>query len=278
MSRFEAAVRSPLSFRRRLAGGQRRSIDDLFAPPETVGIEFEDWLFVWHAFEPDVDPVTARPLEYGPTITVVVSDEEDERRAAGSLQRFLTTIAYYYDESAEAVSFGGSGETDPYARATLRRPRTYIGWTITEPYDRMGLRPEPLLRTAAAYYREGLNAGSPFFRFLAFWNSLSAVFGDDRPRRDGFLNTEATRDRHTQWPDSLPFPDEPARAFYNDSRNAIAHVLRDPGKTTVDPDHAEDRVRIGAEANLLRWIAHRAIEAEYPQPVTVGERQEQPGH
>jgi len=267
MARFEAAVRSPIAFRRRIG----TFAEDLLRPPDTVGIEFEGRLFVWHAFEPDVDPITKRPIEYGPSVTVVVDGDEDERQAADSLQRFLSTLAYYYDQPAEAISYGGSSESDPYWPAVLRAPRTHLGWMITEPYDGIGLRPEPLLRVAVAYYREGLSAVSPFYRFLSFWNSIGATYGDDRHRRADFINEMAPLHRDAHWDERVPFPDDPAKAFYDDSRSAIAHVVRDAGKKTIDPDRATDRVRIDAEASLLRWIARRAIESEYPNPITAGD-------
>lgn len=246
--------------------------EDLRRPPDTVGIEFEGRLFVWHAFAPDVDPITQRQIEYGPSISVVVEGDEDERQAAESLQRFLSALAFYYNQPAEAISYGGSGESDPYWPAVLRARATHLGWMMTEPYDVMSLRPEPLLRVAVAYYREGLSAVSPFYRFLSLWNSLGATFGDDAKRLAGFINAEAPRHRTAHWNERIAFPNDPAKAFYDDSRNAIAHVVRDKGKRTIDPDRAADRVRIDSEANLLLWLARMAIEQEYPHPVGGGNR------
>jgi hypothetical protein len=269
MARFCAAIRSPIAFRRRVG---LLTIDNLKAPPETVGIEFEGRLFVWHAFEPRKDPVTGRMKEDGPSVSVVVKDKDDEREAADSLQRFLSALAYYYDQPAEAVSYGGDGETDPYHPATLRAPRTHAGWMMTEPYEAMALRPEPLLRLAVAYYREGLSAGSPFYRFLAFWNCLDAVLEveHDASARDTFLDETAPRFK-AQWDERYPFPKNPAKAFKDDSRHAIAHVLRRKGRRRIDPDLADDRVRLDREANLLRWLVREAIEQKYPHPVSAAD-------
>jgi len=273
MARFCAAIRSPIAFRGRVG---LLTIENLKAPPETVGIEFEGRLFVWHAFEPRKDPVTGRMEEDGPSVSVVVKDEDDEREAADSLQHFLSALAYYYNQPAEAVSYGGDGETDPYHPAILRARRTHSGWMM-KPYEAMALRPESLLRLAIAYYREGLGAGSPFYRFLAFWNCLDAVFDveSDSSERDAFLSEAAPRFK-AQWDERYPFPANPARTFAQDSRHAIAHVLRKPGRRTIDPDSAEDRVRLDREANLLRWLARDAIEQKYPHPVSAADHSELP--
>jgi hypothetical protein len=268
MARFAAAIRSPIAFRRKKPDGIR----SLFRPPETVGIKFEERLFVWHAFEPQEDPLTERLEEFGPSVTVVIESDDDGREAANSLQRFLSALAFYYNQPAEATAYGGDGETDPYRPAVLRASRTLSISVMTDPYEAMGLRSEPLLRLAVAHYREGLNAGSPFYRFLAFWNCLEAVFEGDRNAglRDSFLNSEAPRFA-AQWDPRYPFPQHPAEVFREDSRHAIAHVVRGKGKRTIDPDLAEDRVRLDREATLLRWLAHAAIEQKYPQPVSAAD-------
>jgi Methylamine utilization protein MauJ len=49
---------------------------------------------------------------------------------------------------------------------------------------------DPHLRLALGLYREGLNAGSPFYRFLAFWNALDPVFPGTKKQRNDFLREE----------------------------------------------------------------------------------------
>jgi hypothetical protein len=67
MARLEVAVEPPITFR-----GTRSSasspIDLLKAPRETVDVEFQGRLFVWHAFEPRDDPDFG--YEFGPSVTV----------------------------------------------------------------------------------------------------------------------------------------------------------------------------------------------------------------
>src|SRR5258708_4547364 len=115
---------------------------------------------------------------------------------------------------------------------------------LTGAPDALVVRPEANLRVALAYFREGMNAGSPFYRFLSFWTSLDATFGitRDSTRRDAFLRSFAP-DARKIWDKRFPFPDDLAVALRDDSRHAIAHVLRDRGRRHVDPDSGTDRAR-----------------------------------
>jgi hypothetical protein len=131
------------------------------------------------------------------------------------------------------------------------------------------------LRSALAYHREGQNAGSPFYRFLAFWNCIDVVFnssGRDTRDRDNFLDAEVPRFQQ-RWdnPDS-ELPRHPAQHFGHESRHAIAHAVRDPGQTEIDPDLFKDRQRLEYESQFLGWIARAAIETRYPYPVATAER------
>jgi hypothetical protein len=178
-------------------------------------------------------------------------------------------------QPAEAVSsHTGSGVTDPFHPAIHRAPRTHVGWMLTEPPDAIVVRPETNVRVALAYFREGLNAGSPFYRFLAFWNSIDATFGvtRDATRRDAFIRSFAPRVRSRWDGRRFPFPSDLAVALRDDSRHAIAHVLRDPGGQQVDPDSGTDRDRLTTEADALKWIAEEALRSEYPDPVNAGRR------
>jgi hypothetical protein len=152
--------------------------------------------------------------------------------------------------------------------------RTHAGLLAVEPPEAIALRPEANLRLAVGYYREGLNAGSPFYRFLAFWNCLDATFSveTDSTPRDDFIRREAPR-LAWRWDNArYPFPANPAADLARDSRHAVAHVLRPAGRRTIDPDLADDRARLDLEASLLKWLARSAIEQEYPHPVSVARR------
>lgn len=276
MARLEVAVNSPLAFS--ASFNQHRgpgAIGELVTRgPDTVGIDFRGRLFVWHAF-----PSRERPgpgnEEWGPSVTVLVEDEADVRRAADDLQRFVSALSFHYQEPAETLPALVTDVTDPYHPAEKRAPRTRRwGFTLTEPPTRITLRHDRNVQLAVGYFREGLNAGSPFYGFLAFWNALDATFGIERDasRREAFITSLAPRAR-ALWDDAIVrFPPDLAAALQDDSRNAIAHVLRDVGKRSIDPDAAPDRARLRMEADVLKWMAHAAVEQEYPDGVEAHHR------
>jgi hypothetical protein len=230
---------------------------------------FESRLFVWHSFEPP-DGARLGQEQSGPTLAWSF-DEGEDRDAQDAAERLLSALAFYLGQPAESLSYGISEATSPHEPATTRRARGDFGWALTKPPSEIVVRAEPNVRVALAYYREGLNSGSPFYRFLSFWNCLDATFRildrgtpEDRGRM-AFINS-MREDVRPAWRHS-PLPADLAQALYKDSRNAVAHVLRDPHQRVVDPDRSEDRVRLRAEADVLQWIAREAIDREYPQAV-----------
>jgi Methylamine utilization protein MauJ len=280
MARLEVVVNSPLAFSRRFADAiDERELGDVFSrAPDTVGIEFRGRLFVWHAF-PSLERPGPGHEESCPTVTVLVDDETDARDAADELQRFVSALAFNYQEPAETRYAQRTDVTDAFAPAMNRGPRSTLwGWTLAPPPARIVMLPEQNVQLAVAYYREGLNSGSPFYGFLAFWNALDATFavpgrgakrrGSPRAARDAFIREFAPNARKL-WPTGLPFPSDLADALERDSRNAIAHVIRGANERSVDPDVAEDRTRLRVEMDVLKWMAHEAVERQYPGAVRV---------
>lgn len=245
-------------------------IEELRKPPETVGIEFEERLIVWHYFQPRDDPDFGYE-EFGPSATVVyAADSEEERLAAAdSLQRFLSALAFHFEQPVDTVGlFSGSSTTDPYGPAIVRHRKQFMWWSLHDPPAKLEVRPERSLRVGLAYFREGVNATSPFYSFLAFWNCLDAVFDvvTDPGRRDQFIRTVTPRFEDEWEGDSLPA--DMAKHLERESRHALAHVIREPGRRRVNPDEAQDRVRLTYESRLLRRVARAAIEEEFPDAVS----------
>src|SRR5207247_2321755 len=113
-------------------------------------------------------------------------DQGEDLAARDAAERLLSALAFYLDEPAEGLSYGLGEATSPLEPASTRRERGDFGWRLSEPPDEVVVRPELNVRLALAYYREGLNSGSPFYRFLSFWNCLDATFGvvDRRTRKE----------------------------------------------------------------------------------------------
>lgn len=262
MSRLEAAVRSPLAFRRGISDGTASLAD----PPETARIVFDGRLFVWHSFADGPDDPIFGDRDVGPSVTSVLGGAS-YAEVATELERFLSALSFHHQQPAEVLHYGSSWETDPFKLPFTRAPRA-AGRVLVEPCKSISLRrdSEALLK-ALAWHREGQNAGSPFYRFLAYWNSLEATFGDAK-RRDAFVDTE-TPQLSTAWGESYPLPKAPAEAFREASRNAIAHVVRLPGKPVIDPDADTDRQRLETESRFLNWLVRAAIQQEFGEPVSI---------
>jgi methylamine utilization protein MauJ len=116
-----------------------------------------------------------------------------------------------------------------------------------------------------------VNAISPFYRFLAYWNCLEATFDVNRLRNlnsfQTFLNQAAPQFRW-RWDSRFPFPRNPWERLWEESRSAVAHVIRDPGRRRASPNSNRDRERF-EEANWLRHIARLAVKQKYSKPVTL---------
>jgi hypothetical protein len=179
-------------------------------------------------------------------------------------------LVYYYELPAEAVAYGSHSTTEPFTPPLARSHRTYSGWIVKEPPRTVSVRrdSESLLK-ALGWYREGLNTGSPFYRFVAHWNCLEAALG--RSRRPQFIK-DTVRKYASSWT-AYPLPTQAPEQHYRQlSRDAIAHVSLHPGKTPIDPDADPDRQRLDAESRFLQQIAREAIRQEFDQPVSVGPR------
>jgi hypothetical protein len=158
--RLTVGLRSALAFQ--LPGPN--TVDWLKAPPDTVGIKFEGREFVWH---PPMDYDDALGgTQYGPMVATLTTDDADYRAAAESLQRFLSAVAFAYNQPVDQGSgLGGDGEPDafhPFGGG--RVPRSYPYIYKEEASAALVVQDDKTLRVALAYYREGLNASSPFYR------------------------------------------------------------------------------------------------------------------
>jgi hypothetical protein len=114
------------------------------------------------------------------------------------------------------------------------------------------------------------NSGSPYYRFLAHWNALEAVFygPTSRSGRAAFLDrvTPTAADAWTAY----PLPEKPSEHFDEASRDAIAHVFRGAGtRPLIDPDADSDRQRLDWESRFVEWLVPHAIREVFGEPVAV---------
>ena len=248
------------------------------APPETVAIEFEGRDFVWH---PPMD--TGEDLEltqYGPMVSVTLASEDESGPAAESLQRFLSAAAFKSDEPVEDVHYGGRAAkvgADPFNLPATRAQRAYFLIKKADAPASLRVTADPALWLSLALYREGKNAGSPFYKCLAFRHALDATHDVARETINRLPSPEATkRDDFIEalapivagwfslatprkgWPHYLRY----------EVRNALSHVVRRTGRTRVNPDDPPDRVRLRADADMLEALARIAVDHRWPTAVT----------
>ena len=269
--RLTVGLRSPLAFQR---PGQP-NIDYLKAPPDTVGIEFDRREFVWHPPMEYEDELGRS--EYGPMVAVVIADDEDGRAAARSLRRFLSAVAFEFEQPVDdgGGGLGGDGESDAYHPFGHRAQRVHPYVYKAPALRSIAVEDDDALRLALAYFREGLNASSSFYRCVAFRNVLDAVFDVEQETQGGSPTAAAQeRDRSIDeyaprfaaW-GSIQTPAGGWSAYLRDEvRNALAHVNR-TRRREVDPDDPTERVRLSQDALLIERLAKAAIEQRWPKGV-----------
>ena len=260
MARLQAALRTSINF---YSPDLALSTYEVFTrAPETVSIEFEGRQFVWHASEPS----THDEREYwGPTLAVMAEDKPDKRRRAEeAMERLLSAISFAYDTGIEVTSYGADGEPDPRWKPSVRDSGFPFGRVLFGYPERVEVDDDHELRIALGHYREARNAGSPFYRFLAFWNALEAACGDENKRA---VFVKAVGPRHPWGEADWPRPPDLAAYLWDAGRNAIAHVLRSSRKPRVDPDLPQDRRRLEHDGWFLRGVVREAIETRWPSGV-----------
>jgi hypothetical protein len=188
VGRVDIAVRSPIRF---------YASDDGFPPPtselgraaQKTPIEFDGRTFVWHLPE----RTEQDDGEPGPSVTVAY-DEGDEDNAREAMQRFLSALAFATDERIEARSWNtGSGEPDAMAPAISRQSRDFeVGMLFPAP-KRLVVANDSRLRLVLGLYREALGIGTPFYRFLAYWNVVDAVHDGREAQVNAFLQRNVSR-------------------------------------------------------------------------------------
>jgi Methylamine utilization protein MauJ len=273
--RYEVAVVTNLAFHTQ--GHYAPAINDL-PQPETVVIEFEGRRFVWHAVPPlELDPASetgllprarrvlgralgsaARRLETvhrqerGPTVTTPITEMDDYEAERLAMARFLSAVAYETRQGVDVQAGGGAGvpaEFDPPVATGLRR----FGDHIHEAPAEVVVVDDDRLRLVLGYYREGLGTESPYFKFLAFWNALDVACEDVAGRMETWI------------PQTLKaFPglgrvDPPPADWWdrleNERRHAVAHAVRDPGRSggvpDLDPDDPDVRSSFYNDARML---------------------------
>jgi hypothetical protein len=246
--RYEAAVETYITFHT-----QQPPYRIAFHDPETVVIEYEGRRFVWHALGPN-----DAGEERWPVVTTMVADPDDYADERLAMARFLSALAFTTGQAIEVVITGGAGHKHEMDTPFVNALRRGLGNHIHGAPAEVVALDDPRLKLVLAYHREGLNVGSPFYKFLAFWNALDVACEDAQGGLRAWIRATAPGFAHLRT--DLPAPDDWWTHFQNDRRSAVAHAVRDPGRgVDLDPDDPADRGNLGTDALMLRHLVQVRI-------------------
>jgi hypothetical protein len=129
-------------------------------------------------------------------------------------------------------------------------------------------------RLALALYREAGAANNEYLQFLFYWQ----VLGVGAPNSAGAVNKALINIRDKTWIRQLDLKGQNIGSYFeNDCRNAIAHVIRKEGETTIDFDDPADRIRISLSVRAIKTFAHHHIQDRLALTKTLYLFKEKPG-
>ena len=222
-------------------------------------IHFGDVAEVWF----DYQGSTLRWLnqtahEHGAVIVPVTAGGEDAGYRLA--MRFLSALSFQEDlPIAVLAHVPGLRSSRPH----LSIPK-HLGGVRLSPILHRAREAEPTARRqlALAFYREGANSRSVYYEFLNYYKVIQLAFNEGGARIESWINEnveglnysgvlERVREiRHVE-------PDI-AKYLYKSGRCAIAHTGYAP---SVDPDDAEDLLRLTRDLILAKGLARLAIES-----------------
>jgi hypothetical protein len=253
VARYEVGLQTRLRFSP-LTG------DKPFDTTVSTEIAFGGRTFYWH--DPDD--------RHDPTLSVVHDDSLDERQKVELLAERLVSAIAYHEEIAIATTGGlGIGGNQRPVLPAVRPMRSDDMTWLTLPINQVNVANDAELRRSLAFFREGLCAASPFYRFLAFWGALEIAKGGEEGRNKWIaVRAGSVWGRRS---DETPLPSDVVRYFADESRHAIAHTVRySVALPRVDPDLPGDRARLSGDSRVLQELAHLAIRSTWPHGVQCG--------
>lgn len=262
VARYEVAVATNVTFHTRRPP---YPVSEL-PIPETVAIEFEGRRFVWHAVE------RGDGIERWPTVTVVydASDPADYPAARAAMERLLSAIAYQFGQSINAETKGGAGVVDDFHPPVAAAFRRGLADHLHQAPAEVVVGDDERLRRVLGYFREALGTGSPFFKFLAYWNALSVACVD----LDGELKPwlVATMEKHPNLRgDNKPPPPDWWEYLFWEQRGAVAHAVRgEKYPPEMDPDDPETQSRFDVDARLLQDLVRIRVRERWGDHAVYG--------
>ncbi|MCK4946845.1 MAG: hypothetical protein KAS46_00580 [Candidatus Aureabacteria bacterium] len=205
-------------------------------------------------------------------ITIIPSyhDKKLKNRAYNIASEFISALSWENFAMATVSEIGGSSAKDNICLRNAKcnmfdLPKIpYLGSASGNNISRMPKIENEGQRTALTLYRQALSSNNDYLSFLFFWQVLEV--GGKNPigwinkiNKNGkirFAISESDLKR-------LPLNQKDlGNYFYDDCRNAIAHINRRPGKTKIEIDTREDNIRMSLSVYAIELIARYYIKNE----------------
>ena len=110
-----------------------------------------------------------------------------------------------------------------------------------------------------AFYRQGINARSPYLSFLSFWKIIESSFQYDSEKIKYFINSEiASLDYNQAWG---KLSDKDAYVRLYTSRTAAAHYAVGNGKKQriQNPDNPYEYIPMIKDADIIKRLAEKLL-------------------
>jgi len=249
-ARYEVAVETGLVFERRDDASE--SADEPFA------IQFRGRTFYWHAYHRDPDTGAAN----WPTIvTEVVGDDWQEVRTA--TERFLSALSFETREpmttrNVQGVGIGGG--VKPKQRPTAVWPRGEIPGRLVPAIEELIVADDDRLLLVLGYWRDGASTGSPFFRYLAYFNAIDVACDDYDGKMPAWVEAQTT-----EFAERLePNPENLWTYLNEERRHAVAHATRSEGRPEdLDPNDAGMRMRFAMDSFVVSDLVRRRVDERW---------------
>lgn len=246
--RYEAAIDTPLGFSASGPGSFERL--------PMVAIEFDQLRCIWHDGREEADH------QYWPVVSLEATGGGSD--AAVAINRFLSALCFVYDMPMSVASTAGAGFKKELDLPLIAQPG-YGARVLMSPISAIAVEADERLRLTLGLHREGRSATSPFYRYLALYNSLDAAFDNHEQERDEFARAGLVS---ADLPSSSDGPDFDWAEYLRDSlRNAVAHAVRRPGKPVLDPDEATDRAALHQAAEHIARLIRLRVQTRWPEGV-----------
>lgn len=222
-----------------------------------------------------------RKSGYADNLLTIVENEKDIAHAAKTAAEFFSALAW---ETQGNIHFGNptwarngrirdlkSAQACIFDFARIPPGREIGGYSISHiPHIENETQ-----RLALALYREAGAANNDYLQFLFYWQILS--LGTARKPREAA--NKALKDiKDKTWIGRLELNGKTIGDYFRDDcRDAIAHVTRNPGETTIDFDDPADRKRISLSVKAVKTFAHHDIKERLALKKTLHLFKEKPG-